>query len=131
MKPQAPTFPDDFEDPPIPAEGNEDAPEDDLWFLPGPLEGGPDDLLPGPRAGASETSVIDDWAKAEGAHAALLANVAGRLGALDDRLARGPDGWRHRLALIEAADLSWFCGGSGEPRSTCVVDVHATVRCSG
>jgi hypothetical protein len=32
------------------------------------------------------------------------------LGALDDRLLRGPDGWGHRLALIEAADLSWFVG---------------------
>lgn len=36
--------------------------------------------------------------------------VAGRLGALDDRLRRGPEGWRQRLALIEAADLSWFVG---------------------
>lgn len=34
--------------------------------------------------------------------------MAGRVGALDDRLKRGPEGWRHRLALIEAADLSWF-----------------------
>ena len=34
----------------------------------------------------------------------------GGLGALDDRLRRGPEGWRHRLALIEAADLSWFVG---------------------
>ena len=42
--------------------------------------------------------------------AARLARVAGRLGALDDRLRRGPEGWRHRLALIEAADLSWFVG---------------------
>lgn len=29
---------------------------------------------------------------------------------LDERLRRGPEGWRHRLALIEAADLSWFAG---------------------
>jgi hypothetical protein len=36
--------------------------------------------------------------------------VAGRLGALDDYLRRGPEGWRHRLALIEAVDLSWFVG---------------------
>jgi hypothetical protein len=36
--------------------------------------------------------------------------VAGRVGALDDRLKRSPEGWRHRLALIEAADLSWFAG---------------------
>ena len=32
------------------------------------------------------------------------------IGALDDRLRRGPEGWRHRLALMEAADLSWFAG---------------------
>ena len=36
--------------------------------------------------------------------------MAGRLGALDDRLLRGPEGWQYRLALIEAADLSWFAG---------------------
>lgn len=36
--------------------------------------------------------------------------MAGRVGALDDRLKRRPEGWRHRLALIEAADLSWFAG---------------------
>ena len=80
------------------------------WFLPGPLEEEPDDLPPGPRAEPPDTAVIEDWAKAEGVHAARLARVAGRLGALDDRLLRGPEGWRHRLALIEAADLSWFAG---------------------
>ena len=48
--------------------------------------------------------------RAEAGHAARLARVAGRLGALDERLRRGPEGWRHRLALIEAADLSWFAG---------------------
>jgi len=37
--------------------------------------------------------------------AARLARVAGRLGVLDDRLRRGPEGWRDRLALVEAADL--------------------------
>lgn len=80
------------------------------WFLPGPMEEQPDELLPGPRAGPSETAVLDEWRKAEAGHAARLARVAGHLGALDDRLKRGPEGWRHRLALIEAADLSWFAG---------------------
>ena len=78
--------------------------------MPGPLEEEPDDLPPGPRAEPPDTAVIDDWAKAEGVHAARLAGVAGRLGALDDRLLRGPEGWQYRLALIEAADLSWFAG---------------------
>jgi hypothetical protein len=67
-------------------------------------------LPPGPRAELREGEVLDDWRKAEAGHAARLARVAGRVGALDDRLKRSPEGWRHRLALIEAADLSWFAG---------------------
>ncbi|MDA7429122.1 hypothetical protein PGB28_11690 [Primorskyibacter aestuariivivens] len=110
MKPQESTLPDDFDDPRITTEGDEESHEDDLWFLPGPLEEEPDDLPPGPRAEPPDNALINDWAKAEAAHAARLAKVAGRLGALDDRLLRGPDGWRHRLALIEAADLSWLAG---------------------
>ena len=69
-----------------------------------------DYLPPGPRAELRETAVLDDWRKAEAGNAARLARVAGRIGALDDRLRRGPKGWRHRLALMEAADLSWFVG---------------------
>ena len=80
------------------------------WFLPGPMEEEPHYLPPGPRAEVRETAVLDDWRRAEAGHAARLARVAGRIGALDDRLKRGPEGWRHRLALIEAADLSWFAG---------------------
>jgi hypothetical protein len=78
--------------------------------MPGPIESEPDDLPPGPRAERRETAVLDDWRKSEAGHAARLARVAGRLGALDERLKRGPKGWRHRLALLEAADLSWFAG---------------------
>jgi len=110
MKPQASAFNDDFDEPLITIEEDEEANEEDLWFMPGPLEEEPDDLPPGPRAEPPDTAVIDDWAKAEGVHAARLAGVAGRLGALDDRLLRGPEGWQYRLALIEAADLSWFAG---------------------
>lgn len=110
MEPQASILNGDFNDPCITIEGQEEAREDDLWFLPGPLEEEPDDLPPGPRAEPPDIAVIEDWSKAESVHAARLARVAGRLGALDDRLLRGPEGWRHRLALIEAADLSWFAG---------------------
>ena len=110
MKTQASSLTDDFNDPLITIEEDEEAHEEDLWFLPGPLEEEPDDLPPGPRAEPPDTAVIEDWAKAESVHAARLAQVAGRLGALDDRLLRGPEGWRHRLALIEAAHLSWFAG---------------------
>ena len=101
---------DDLDDLPGDAEEVEQASEDDLWFLPGPMDEEPDYLLPGPRAEPRETEVLADWAQAEAGCAARLARVAGRLGALDDRLLRGPDGWGHRLALIEAADLSWFVG---------------------
>jgi len=85
------------------------------WFLPGPIEEEPDFLPPGPRAEPDEASIVVDWQQAEAGHAAHLARVAGRLGALDDRLLRGPEGWRHRLALIEAADLSWFAGDRISP----------------
>ena len=81
-----------------------------MWFLPGPMDEEPDYLPPGPKAELRETAVLDDWRKAEAGNAARLARVAGRIGALDDRLRRGPKGWRHRLALMEAADLSWFVG---------------------
>ncbi|WP_437197720.1 hypothetical protein [Roseovarius sp. MS2] len=74
------------------------------------MEEEPDYLPPGPRAEPREAEVLDDWRKAEADLAARLARVAGRVGALDDRLKRSPEGWRHRLALIEAADLSWFVG---------------------
>jgi len=88
----------------------EETPEEDLWFLPGPVEEEPDYLPPGPRAEPDENSILVDWTQAEAGLAARLARVAARVGALDDRLRRGPEGWRHRLALIEAAELSWFVG---------------------
>ena len=92
-----------------------EGPEEDLWFLPGPLDEEPDYLPPGPRAEPREADVLVDWVEAEAAHAAHLARVSARLGALDDRLRRGPDGWRHRLALSEAADLSWLVGDRVSP----------------
>lgn len=85
--------------------------DDDLWFMPGPLAEDTGLLPPLPRAGPSESDQIGDWVRAEAANAARLARVAARLGALDDRLLRGPEGWRHRLALVEASALSWFAGG--------------------
>jgi len=80
--------------------------DDDLWFLPGPSDD--DDLEPQPLPG--QIAIPDIWRQAEAGLAARLAHVAGQLGALDERLRRGPEGWRHRLALIEAAELSWFAG---------------------
>lgn len=110
MKPQVSAPHDSFDSPLTGVEVVEERSEDDLWFLPGPIEDEPDDLPPGPRAEPGETTILENWRKAEADNAARLARVAGRLGGLDERLRRGPEGWRHRLALIEAADLSWFVG---------------------
>ena len=93
-----------FEDTEV-TENRDDA---DLWFLPGPLEDEPDYLPPGPVHEAKESDVVDAWRAAEAGQAAQLARVAARLGILDERLRRGPAGWRQRLALIEAAGLSWL-----------------------
>ena len=84
--------------------------EDDLWFLPGPPE---DDFAMPPGVGRSlpaEATLVAEWAQAEAGYAVRLARVAMRLGALDERLRQGPEGWRQRLALLEAADLSWIIG---------------------
>ena len=87
------------------ADAQDDA---DLWFLPGPLEDEPDYLPPGPEREAQESEIVDAWRAAEAGQAAQLAHVTARLGILDERLRRGPAGWRQRLALIEASELSWL-----------------------
>ena len=115
MKPQVSDVHDNFDNPLSADAEVVEVSESDLWFLPGPFDEHQDDLPPGPRAEPRETAVLDDWRRAEAGHAARLARVAGRLGALDERLRRGPEGWRHRLALIEAADLSWFGGDRVTP----------------
>lgn len=78
------------------------------WFLPGrpAVPAAP----VAPAAPGREEGIAPAWARAEAAQAARLARVAARIGALDDRLSRGPEGWRRRLALIQAADLSWATG---------------------
>ena len=85
-------------------EGQEGA---DLWFLPAPIADDPDDPPPGPAPVAQKPDAVAAWRAAEAGQAAQLARVAARLGILDERLRRGPAGWQQRLALIEAADLSW------------------------
>ncbi len=86
--------------------------EDDLWFLPGPVEGDPEDvsLPPLPRADSRPLFDIAAWAAAEADQAAQLARVAALFGALDERLRVAPEGWRQRLALREAMALSWQAG---------------------
>lgn len=82
----------------------------DLWFVPGPAEEEPTPAPAGRRRAAAGPPPLADWIAAEAALAARLARVAGSLGALDERLRRGPAGWRHRLALIEATGLGWVLG---------------------
>jgi hypothetical protein len=96
----------------IPSSGPYDgeATEEDLWFLPGPPEDKPDLLAPLPRGEPGEHDQIEAWEKAQGAQALHLAQVAARFGALDQRLRLAPKGCRHRLALMEASNLSWLTG---------------------
>ena len=82
MKRHAPVLHDEYTALILDGEEVEQASEDDLWFLPGPMEEEPDYLPPGPRAEPCEAEVLEDWRKAEAGHAARLARVAGRLGAL-------------------------------------------------
>jgi hypothetical protein len=110
MNPRTSDLHDNLEVPLADGEQAGETPQDDLWFLPGPIEAEPNDQPPWPRAEPIESAVLDDWRTAEAGHAAHLARAASRHGALDDRLKRSPEGWKHRLALIEAADLSWFVG---------------------
>ncbi|VVS96079.1 helix-turn-helix domain-containing protein [Hoeflea sp. EC-HK425] len=83
--------------------------DDDLWFMPASFSGEADDLAPPlPRADHSRLIDVDAWREAEASLAVSLAKVAAKLGALDERLRRAPEGWRHRLALIEASGVSWL-----------------------
>jgi len=79
------------------------------WFEPDLTE---EDAFasPLPQADRRPLLVVADWLAAQGALAAELADLAVLYGALEQRLRTGPPGWRHRLALREAADLSWAVG---------------------
>ncbi|MGY3439671.1 MULTISPECIES: hypothetical protein [unclassified Marinovum] len=87
-----------------------DPEEEDLWFMPDQPDDEPDYLSPLPRADPDEREITLAWEAAQSVHARRVAHIAARFGALDDRLKRAPEGWRHRLALLEASDLSWLSG---------------------
>ena len=93
------------DDPGLP--GPYDAPEnDDLWFLP---EEGAEEI-PLPRA--SPAGLVDGaaWAAAEAGLTAELAALAFDAGRLAERLRVAGPGAVQRLALEEAASLSWWTG---------------------
>lgn len=99
-----------FEDVSDPGEADR---EEDLWFLPGPIED-EDDVPPGaaPFPMSSRTQIFDisEWRRAQGEVVGDLAGLTQLFGELDLRLHRGPEGLGQRLALREAADLSWWAG---------------------
>ncbi|MCG7522030.1 helix-turn-helix domain-containing protein [Ruegeria sp. Ofav3-42] len=89
-----------------------DPPEDDdLWFLP-PDEDVPqgDFLLPGPKVDRRQLFDPREWRAAQSELSYELAELAATFGALDERLRAGPDGWGHRLALMDVSDLGWWTG---------------------
>ena len=89
---------------------DDEAAEEDLWFVSGPLEDAPGRLVSLPHGEPDEHAQLKSWEQAQGAQALHLARVAARFGALDQRLRLAPQGWRHRLALMEASNLSWLAG---------------------
>jgi hypothetical protein len=80
-----------------------------LWFLPDPVKPS-DNFAPLPRADRHQFLNPAEWRIAQGSLAVELAQVALRMGLLAVRLAGAGEGLRQRLALQEAADLSWWVG---------------------
>ena len=88
-----------------PPPGPYDAAPQDPWFL-------PDDTAPPLTLSLHPPG---DWHAAQGALAADLARLALLYGTLTERLRAGPQGWRHRLALMTAAQISWASGDRVSP----------------
>lgn len=84
--------------------------EPDLWFL--PADDLPDEanLVPGPKVDWRQLLDPGVWQAAQDRHSGALAELSALFGALDERLRTSPEGWRHRLALLEIADLGWWTG---------------------
>lgn len=95
-----PTLPGPYE----PAE-----PAEDLWFLPAE-EDDPETFEPGPRAPVPALVDGAAWREAEAELVADLADLAFDAGRLGERLSTAGPGMMQRLALAEAASLSWWTG---------------------
>lgn len=93
---------------PFDVEGDAEA-EAATWFLPAD----PDEVaIPAPLPRAGRGSLLDaaGWRAAEAAQAAELAELAFEFGRLSERVAAAGPGAVQRLALEEAASLSWWSG---------------------
>lgn len=89
----------------------DDSGEEDLWFLPGPDQDAADPALsPLPRADRTWLFATPEWQAAQDRLSGPLAGLAFAFGELDERLRNGPEGWQHRLALMEVAEIGWWTG---------------------
>lgn len=86
------------------------AERDDLWFLPETGDEDAPDLAPLPRADRRLLFDPVEWARAQADLAAELAALCLNFGAFEERLAGMAQGARQRLAIREAAELSWWVG---------------------
>jgi hypothetical protein len=108
MKPQRHIFKASSEDHLGPASPYDRAETEDLWFLP---EADADDALaPLPRADRQPLFDPAEWGRAQADLAAELAALCLNFGAFEERLAGMGQGTRQRLAILEAAELSWWAG---------------------
>ena len=106
MNTRNPALPDDFDGAPGPYDAGPEV--KDLWVLPDDAAER-DSLAPLPRADRPLFS-METWRKAEARNAAPLADVAFRLGVLDERLRGFGAGGLERLAITAAQDWSWGQG---------------------
>lgn len=81
--------------------------EEDLWFVPAPLEDAAPTDLPDSLAPFPVDSWMEDWRRAEDTMGRALAEATEALARLDERVAQ-TKGAVQRLALTEASALSWF-----------------------
>lgn len=88
---------------------DDDADADDLWFVPPDPELDPA-MPPGPAAPREPLSEPTEWLRAEARLGRELALAAGATARLDERLRLGGVGVVRRIALSEAAALSWQAG---------------------
>lgn len=84
--------------------------QNDLWFLPAPDDPDVSDLAPLPRADGRQLFDPAEWARAQADLVGELATLCLNFGAFEERLAGMPPGTRQRLAIREAAEVSWWAG---------------------
>lgn len=112
-----------MQEPGGPIDGDDEA-EDDLWFLPGPVEEAAWDM-PGPKAGSGVGFDTQAWIRAEREAGQDLAAAAAAFAALSERQAQLGQGAARRLALLEAAELSWASGQRLGPEK---IALHSLLR---